>query len=307
MVERCKRAVRKTAAALLLAATACWAGAPGNETSNSAHTQNQASRLLRSLHAVPGIVVQVSAGMHGDVFPAFANRLSLELPVDREWGVVQVAVANPGDAGNAPPLRLRVSVRITGWSDEEIQNLELAPGLSKTLDFAPTLGDRAFRNREITPATAQVRVTGADENLIFASTVPLHIRAVEDMLWVISSAMRPISRHGSCRTTFRSKKLWAAPKSTCPEGDCPATKPGKLLPSKSSRLNNKRELYISRCGAADSPMSKARLLSAVRTSKLSVSAFVLREKVWRAVRQTASMAPSCSPLSLRISAWTQRS
>ncbi|HEY0564398.1 MAG TPA: hypothetical protein VGC88_02375, partial [Terriglobales bacterium] len=126
-------------------------------------------------------LVSASSGMAGDVFPAFANHLSAEPASQREFGVVQVRVSNPGTAEQS--LNARVSVRIAGWSEEELQNIELQPGTAKVLNFAPPLHDRAFHNREVAPALAQVRVIDSNGELLYAESVPLQLRASDDMYW----------------------------------------------------------------------------------------------------------------------------
>lgn len=124
-------------------------------------------------------VYAVGAGIDGEIFPAIANFSSLQKPWDRQFSTVTVKVTNPGNT-----LRKdRIAVSIPGWTDREIQMADVAPGATRTFHFAPTFQERAFANREIAPATAAVTVTDATGQTVFATTVPVRIRATEDMYW----------------------------------------------------------------------------------------------------------------------------
>jgi hypothetical protein len=121
----------------------------------------------------------IRAGIDGDVFPAFANYASLQAPSQRKWGVVSVKVSNSTDTEQ----RYRISVRVPGWSDQEMQVVRVSAGGAKTFIFAPSFLPRFFKNREIAAATAQIRITDLAGNAVYESTVPVRMRAVEDMYW----------------------------------------------------------------------------------------------------------------------------
>jgi hypothetical protein len=90
-----------------------------------------------------------------------------------------VKVTNPTPA----ELNQRIEVSIQGWSDQEIQMAELAPGASHTFLFAPSFLPRFYKNREITAATAKVTVSDGGGHTVFESTVPVRLRSAEDMYW----------------------------------------------------------------------------------------------------------------------------
>ena len=122
---------------------------------------------------------KISAGIDGDIFPVFANFASLQLPADREWGTIAVTVSNSSGAS----LRNRISVRVNGWSDQEIQIAEVGAGQMRTFKFAPTFLPRLYRNREITAATAYVEVTDGAGRILHEETIPVRLRSAEDMFW----------------------------------------------------------------------------------------------------------------------------
>ena len=127
----------------------------------------------------PEAVYKIEAGMDGEIYPVFANYASLMGREQRTFGVVAVKVSNPGSAA----LRRRVAVRIPGWSDEEIQMIDLAPGAGRTLLFAPSFLPRFYKNREITAATVHVSVTDLAGRDVYESTIPVRLRSAEDMYW----------------------------------------------------------------------------------------------------------------------------
>ncbi len=132
-------------------------------------------------HAVrqPEPTYRIEAGRDGDVFPAFANYASLRTPEQRSWGVVAVYINNSTNA----PVRERVSVVVPGWSDEEIQTVDLDGGASRKLIFAPVFHERFYENREIIAATARVKISDTATHVLYSATVPLRLRAAEDMFW----------------------------------------------------------------------------------------------------------------------------
>jgi hypothetical protein len=121
---------------------------------------------------------EVSAGIDGDIFPVFANYASMQLPRERESGVIDVTIRNSSDT----PLRQRISVRIAGWSDQEIQIVDVPSGATKIVRFAPTFLPKLYRNREITGATAVVEVSEGNR-IVYDQTVPVRLRSAEDMYW----------------------------------------------------------------------------------------------------------------------------
>jgi hypothetical protein len=137
--------------------------------------------LPHSAHAVRRMepTFSVTAGIHGDVFPAFANYASLQSPDQRNWSVVSVKVSN----SSSSEQRYRISVRVPGWSDEEIQVVNVAAASSHNFSFAPSFFPRLYSNHEIAAATAQIKITDLAGNPVYHATVPLRLRAAEDMLW----------------------------------------------------------------------------------------------------------------------------
>src|SRR5581483_4432991 len=119
------------------------------------------------------------AGFDSEIFPAFANFVSLQDPSDREWSVVSVTVSNP----TSEILHQRIGVKIEGWSDEEIQGVEINVGERRTFRFAPTFLPRFYQNREITAATAKVTVKDLKEHIVFESTLPVRLRSADDIYW----------------------------------------------------------------------------------------------------------------------------
>ena len=127
----------------------------------------------------PEPTFKIESGIDGDVFPAFANYASLQTPDQRKWGVVSVKVSNPTDSDQ----RYRIAVRVQGWSDQEVQIVDLSAGAARTFIFAPTFLPRLYQNREITAATVHVNVTDIAGDPVYSTTVPVRMRAVEDMFW----------------------------------------------------------------------------------------------------------------------------
>jgi hypothetical protein len=121
----------------------------------------------------------VEAGLNGDIFPAFASYVSFRRPAERPWGMVTVSVANGTDSTIAE----RVTVSVPGWSDQEIQMIDLAAGQSRTLLFAPTFLPRFFQNKEIVAASALVNVTDMAGHVVYRATLPVRLRSSDDMYW----------------------------------------------------------------------------------------------------------------------------
>ncbi len=122
---------------------------------------------------------QVEAGLNGDVFPVFANYNSFAKPSERQTGTVTITVSNP----TSELVRNRIAVQIPGWSDQEIQYVDLGAGQVRKLYFAPTFHDRFFDNREVTAATASIVVSNLAGREVYAATVPVRLRSADDMYW----------------------------------------------------------------------------------------------------------------------------
>ncbi len=122
---------------------------------------------------------KVQAGLDGEIFPVFANYASLQKPQQRKWATVTVTISNHTDA----PLRQRVAVQVPGWSDQEIQVAELKAGETRALLFAPTFLPRFYANHEIAAATAFVRLTDTLGRSVHATTIPVRLRAAQDIYW----------------------------------------------------------------------------------------------------------------------------
>jgi hypothetical protein len=124
-------------------------------------------------------VYEVQAGMAGEIFPVFANYASF-VPVNgRRWGTVAVTISNAADS----VLHNRVTVQVPGWSDLEIQFADLGAGEVKTLLFAPSFQPRLYENHEIAAATVVVKVTDAGGRQVYENTVPVRLRAADDIFW----------------------------------------------------------------------------------------------------------------------------
>lgn len=122
---------------------------------------------------------KIQAGLDGEIYPVFANYASLQKQNDRTFGVVSITVSNDGKV----PLRQHIAVKIAGWSDQEIQIVELAPGATRTYVFAPSFLPRFYANHEIVAATAEVSVMDASGGSVSETTMPVRIRSSEDIYW----------------------------------------------------------------------------------------------------------------------------
>src|SRR6478752_3823117 len=127
----------------------------------------------------PSSPYKIQAGIDGEIYPVFANYASLQRQGDRTFGVVSVTLSNT----SAGPMLRRVSVNIPGWSDDEIQTVELAPETTRTMVFAPAFLPRLYQNHEITAATAHVTITDTVSNNSYETTIPVRLRSAEDMFW----------------------------------------------------------------------------------------------------------------------------
>jgi hypothetical protein len=127
----------------------------------------------------PQPTYSVKAGLDGEIFPVFANFASFQQPKDRKWATVSVKISNSSNSS----VERRVTVEIPGWSDREIQIVQLEAGEVQTLRFAPSFLSRLYHNREIAAASALVTISDLGGHAIFTSTIPVRLRASEDMLW----------------------------------------------------------------------------------------------------------------------------
>ncbi|HEV7675289.1 MAG TPA: hypothetical protein VGQ12_12225 [Candidatus Angelobacter sp.] len=127
----------------------------------------------------PVPLYKIQAGIDGEIYPVLANYASMQRQGDRTFGVVSVTLSNT----SAEPMLRRVNVRIPGWSDEEIQTVEVAPGITRTVVFAPAFLSRLYQNHEIAAATAHVTITDTASNSSYETTVPVRLRSAEDMFW----------------------------------------------------------------------------------------------------------------------------
>src|SRR5579872_68853 len=66
----------------------------------------------------------VQVGLDGEIFPVFANHASLQPQDERTWGTVAVTVHN----SSAAVISDRITVQVPGWSDKEIQMIEVPAG-----------------------------------------------------------------------------------------------------------------------------------------------------------------------------------
>ena len=156
-----------------------WAFANSNSVPNSNSDNPPVKPAVSTSDRELQPTYDVAAGIDGDIFPVFANFSSMQNVQDREWGIVAVTVHNPGDH----TIRQRVAVRVAGWSDQEVQMVEISAGQSQTFRFAPAFLPRFYHNHEIAAATAIVEVTDAAGRLVYDSTMPVRLRSVDDMFW----------------------------------------------------------------------------------------------------------------------------
>jgi len=159
-------------AALLLVLGVTASAFGGDESSDRGDVRSPAAVRLEPAY-------KIQAGIDGEIYPVFANYASLQRQSERTFGVVSVTVSNTTQM----TIRRRVSVRITGWSDEEIQTADLAPGAVRTLVFAPAFLPRLYQNHEIVAAAAHVNITDGASATLYETTVPVRLRAAEDIFW----------------------------------------------------------------------------------------------------------------------------
>ena len=175
---------------LVSIATLSYAGDDnrGNDNNNAANANNNTiasadhpGKLAVSAPKIPQLqaTYHISAGVDGDIFPVFANYASLQSQDGRKWGTVALTIQNPTDRA----LRNRIAVKIAGWSDDEIQTVDVPAGQSRTFKFAPSFLPRLYHNHEISAGTARVEVSDATGHSLYEGTVPVRLRSVDDMYW----------------------------------------------------------------------------------------------------------------------------
>jgi hypothetical protein len=183
---------------------------------------------------------QVTAGLDGDVFPAFASYAALQDAQGRTLGTVTVRVAN----SSSELLRSRISVHVAGWSDQEVQIAEVAAGHVRDYIFAPSFFVRLYRNRHLTPATAVVTVTDMSGKLTYSGTVPVRIRSVEDMYWGDKFKYAPFIASWVTPHDSRVESILARAKEYLPGRRLPGYEPSKSIDVQSrSTLAQVRAIY----------------------------------------------------------------
>ena len=130
-----------------------------------------------SSHPTPTYKIQ--AGMDGEIYPVFANYASLQKSDRRTFGIVSVTVCNESEVA----LRQRIALRIVGWSDEEIQLIDVPASATRTYQFAPSFLPRFYENHEIVAATAEATVIDVTGAAVYQATLPIRIRSAEDIYW----------------------------------------------------------------------------------------------------------------------------
>jgi hypothetical protein len=161
----------RAAAGLLLSLALITPAFPGDEATDRGDLRQPAATRLEPTY-------KVQAGIDGEIYPVFANYASLQRQGERSFGVVSVTLSNTAQS----TIRRQVRVRIPGWSDEEIQTAELAPGAVRTLVFAPAFLPRLYQNHEIVAAAAHISIADAAHTL-YETTVPVRLRSAEDIFW----------------------------------------------------------------------------------------------------------------------------
>lgn len=159
-------------AGLLLSVTLAKPAFPGDAADRGDNRPIAAARQLEPTY-------KIQAGIDGEIYPVFANYASLQRPSDRTFGVVSVTISNTSEV----PMRRRVSVRLPGWSDEEIQIADLAAGAIRTFVFAPTFLPRLYQNHEIIAATVHVSISDMASGSVYETTTPVRLRSAEDIFW----------------------------------------------------------------------------------------------------------------------------
>src|SRR3954468_129419 len=156
------------------------AGDNSAPASNSDHDR-EATKVVNPKANIPNLeaTYRISAGLEGDIYPVFANYASLQSTDGRKWGTVAVTINNP----STQTLHSRIAVKISGWSDDEIQSVDVPAGASRTFKFAPSFLPRMYHNHEISAGTARVDVSDSMGRNVYQGTIPVRLRSVDDMYW----------------------------------------------------------------------------------------------------------------------------
>jgi hypothetical protein len=176
---------------------------------------------------------KVQAGIDGEIYPVFANFASLQGLSERTFGVVAVTITNPTQSA----LRERVAVSLPGWSDEEIQTAEVAPGGAQTLLFAPPFLPRFYRNHEIIAATARVSISQAVRTE-YETTLPVRLRSAEDIYWGTNFKYAPFIASWVTPHDGLVERLLADAKQYTPDNRLPGYETWKTL------AQQEQETYI---------------------------------------------------------------
>lgn len=205
---------------LLAAVCASASFAFAGDTNSDSDTPTQRPALAER-QILP--TYDISAGIDGDIFPVFANFASLQKPNDREWGVVAVSVANT----TSNPIRQRIAVRVAGWSDQEIQVVEVPAGQTRTFKFAPSFLPRLYRNHEITAGTAVIEVSDLAGRMVHDATIPVRLRSVDDMFWGSKFKYAPYIASWVTPHDAQVEKALAVAKNLMPQRRLPGYEPWK--------------------------------------------------------------------------------
>lgn len=208
---------------LALAAMVCSASLFASSDAAASDTGTTPPVVRRATEPEIQPTYEVAAGIDGDIFPVFANYASLQKAPERQWGIVAVTVVNPTDR----PIRHRVTARVAGWSDQEIQIVEVAAGHSRTVKFAPTFLPRFYQNKEIIAATAVVEVTDAAGRMLFDSTIPVRLRSADDMLWGAKFKYAPFIASWVTPHDAQIEKTLSIAKDLAPQRRLPGYEPWK--------------------------------------------------------------------------------
>ena len=181
----------------------------------------------------PEPTYKVSVGFDGEVFPVFANYSSMLPAQKREWGLVNVTISNPTDAG----IRQRIAVRVPGWSDQEIQMVELGAGEVRTFRFSPTFHERLYRNREITGATAEIEISAPSGASIFETTAQLRLRSADDMYWGSQYKYAPFIASWVTPHDLQVEKILSRAKEFAPLRRLPGYEPWKGVTEQEKSTN----------------------------------------------------------------------
>ena len=167
-------------ALVLSGALLATAGYASDDASGTDHDR-EGTKVINPKMKEPKLdaTYRISAGLDGDIFPVFANYASLQNSDGRKWGTIAVTVNNPSDR----VAHDRIAVKIAGWSDDEIQTVDVPAGQSRTFKFAPSFLPRLYHNHEISAATAKVDISDVGGRSIYQSTIPVRLRSVDDMYW----------------------------------------------------------------------------------------------------------------------------